>query len=81
MNFVPLIWYEQEYLRYEAHFEVLPRTLSSLRLFALKVGSQRYCLSVIQAGTPVHKIHNSTITSSLISFSNSICRPKGMCCY
>jgi len=62
MNSAPLTWYEQEYLRYKAHFEVLPRAPCSLRLFALKVWSPRYCLSAIQAGTPVHKTHNSALT-------------------
>jgi len=54
MNYAPLTWYEQEYLRYKAHFEALPIAQCSLRLFALEVWSQRCCLSVIQAGTPVH---------------------------
>ena len=62
MNYAPLGWYEQEYLRCKSHFEALPRAPWSLRLFALKVSSPRCCLSVIQAGTPVHKTHNSAIT-------------------
>ena len=41
MNYTPLTWYEQEYLRYKAHFEVLSRAPCSLRLFALKVKSQK----------------------------------------
>jgi hypothetical protein len=81
MNYAPLTWYKQEYLRYKAHFEALPRAPCSLRLFALKVLSLRYCLSVIQAGTPVNKTRNSAITSSLSLFNNSECKPKGMCCY
>jgi len=81
MNYAPLTWYEQEYLTYEAHFEAFPIAPCSLRLVSLKVWSQRYYLSVIQAGVRIHKTHNSAITSSLSSFSNSICRPKGMCCY
>ena len=32
MNYTPLTWYEQEYLRCNAHFEVLPRAPFSLRL-------------------------------------------------
>jgi len=64
MNYAPLTWYEQEYLTCKAHFEALPRAPCSLRLVSLKVYSQRYCLSVTQAGTPVHKTHNSAITSS-----------------
>jgi len=62
MNYAPLTWYEQEYLRYKAHFEALPIAPCSLRLVSLKVLSQRYSLSVIQAGTPVHKTHNSALT-------------------
>ena len=27
MRYIPLTWYEQEYLRYKAHFESLPRAL------------------------------------------------------
>ena len=41
MNYAPLTWYEQEYLRCKANFEALPRAPWSLRLFALKVLSQR----------------------------------------
>jgi len=37
MNYAPLTWYEQKYLRYKAHFDALPRTPCSLHLFALKV--------------------------------------------
>jgi len=62
MNYAPLTWYKQEYLRYKAYFETLPTAPCSLSLFALKVWSPRYCLSVIQAGTPVHKTHNSPLT-------------------
>ena len=47
-----------------------------LRLFTLWVGSHRHCSSVLQAGTPVHKTHNSAPLSSLSSLSNSICRHK-----
>jgi len=72
MNYTPLTWYEQEHLRYKTHFEALPRAPFSLHLFELKVLSQRYCLSVIQAGVRVHKTHNSLFTSSYSSFSNSI---------
>jgi hypothetical protein len=36
MNYEPLTWYEQEYLRYKAHFDALPREPCSLRLFTLK---------------------------------------------
>jgi hypothetical protein len=52
----------QEYLRCKAHFEAFPRAPCSLCLFALEVWSQRYWLSVIQAGTPVHKTQNSALT-------------------
>jgi hypothetical protein len=62
MNYAPLTWYEQEYLRCKAHFEALSRALRPLLLVSLKVWSQRYCLSVKQAGTPVHKTHRSAIT-------------------
>jgi len=61
MNYAPLTWYEQEYLRYKAHFEALPRAQFSLLPVSLKVWSQRYCMSVIQAGTPVHKTYNSAL--------------------
>jgi len=37
MNYAPLTWYKQEYLRCKAHYEALPRAPCSLRLFALKV--------------------------------------------
>ena len=37
MNYEPLTWYEQEYLRFKAHFEALPRAPFSLRLVSLKV--------------------------------------------
>jgi len=37
MNYAPLTWYEQEYLRYKAHFEALPIAPFSLRLVSLKV--------------------------------------------
>jgi hypothetical protein len=36
MNYALLTWYEQEYLRYKAHFEALPRAPCSLRLVSLK---------------------------------------------
>jgi hypothetical protein len=49
MNYTPLTWYEQEYLRYKAHSEALPW---SLRLFTLKVGSQRYSR---RSYRPVHQ--------------------------
>jgi hypothetical protein len=62
MNYAPLTWYEQEYLRCKAHFEALPIAPCSLRLFALNVWSQRYCLSAIQAGIPAHKTHSSALT-------------------
>jgi len=62
MNYAPLTWYEQECLRCKAHFEALPIAPCSLRPVSLKVWSQRYCLSVIQAGTPVHKTHSSALT-------------------
>jgi hypothetical protein len=62
MNYAPLTRYEQEYLTYKAHFEALPIGPCSLRLVSLKVWSQRSCLSVIQAGTPVHKTHSSALT-------------------
>jgi hypothetical protein len=62
MNYAPLTWYEQEYLTYKAHFEALPIAPCSLHLESLKVLSQRYCLSVIQAGTPVHKTHSAALT-------------------
>jgi hypothetical protein len=62
MNYVPLTWYEQEYLRCKAHFEALPIAPCSLLLVSLKVSSQIYCLSVLQAGTPVHKTHSSALT-------------------
>jgi hypothetical protein len=60
-----LTWYEQENLGYKAHFEALPRALWFLRLFLLLVGS-RHCASFLQAGTRVHKTHNSALLSSLI---------------
>jgi len=81
INYAPLTWYEQKYLRYKTHFEALPIAPCSLRLVSLKVLSPRYCLSVIQAGVRVHKTHNSAITVSLSSFSKSIYRHKEMCCY
>jgi hypothetical protein len=62
MNYPPLTWYEQQYLTYKAHFEALLRALLSVCLVLLKVLSQRYCLSVIQAGTPVYKTRNSALT-------------------
>jgi len=37
MNYKPLTWYEQEYLRFKAHFEALSTARCSLHLFALKV--------------------------------------------
>jgi len=37
MNYAPLTWYEQEYMRYKAHFEALPKAPCSLRPYALKV--------------------------------------------
>jgi hypothetical protein len=39
------------------------------------------CPSVLPVGTPVHQTHNSALSSSQSSFSNSICRHKRMCCY
>jgi len=62
MNYAPLTWYEQEYLRCKAHFDALLRAPFSLRPVSLKVGSQRCCLSVIQASTPVHKTQSSALT-------------------
>ena len=62
MNYAPLTWYEQEYLRCKAHFEALLIVPCPLRLVSLIVWSQRCCLSVIQAGTPVHKSHSSALT-------------------
>ena len=56
MNYAPLTWYEQEYLRYKAHFEALPRAPCSLRLLALKVGSQRYSR---QSYRPIHQFIKS----------------------
>ena len=38
--------------------------------------SQRHGLSVLQAGTPIHKTHKSELPSSLRSLSNSTCRRK-----
>ena len=46
MNYTPLGWCEQEYRRYKAHFEALPRAPCSLCLFALKVESHSYWPSV-----------------------------------
>jgi len=37
---------------------------------------QKPCPSFLQAGTRVHKTHNSELLSSLISLNNSICRHK-----
>ena len=68
MNYEPLSWYEQEYLRCKAHFEALPKATFSLRPASLKVSSQRYCLKVIQGGTPVHRTRSKYIT--LISHYN-----------
>ena len=64
MNCTSLAWYEQEYLRYKAHFDALPKALRFLRLFAMKVVSQRYCSLVLRAGVRVHKTHNSALSSS-----------------
>jgi len=76
MYHAPLTWYEQENLGYKAHFESLPRALLFLHLFTLQVVSKRHCLSVLQAGTRVHKTDNSVLLSSLSSLGNSICRHK-----
>jgi len=46
MNYTPLARCEQEYRRYKAHFEALPRAPCSVCLFALKVESQSYWTSV-----------------------------------
>jgi len=54
----------------------LPRALLFLHLFTLQVVSKRHCLSVLQAGTWVHKTDNSVLLSSLRSLSNSLCRHK-----
>jgi len=61
MYHTPLTWEGQESLGYKAHLEALPGALWLLRLFGLKVGSQRSCPSVLQAGTQVHKTYNSAL--------------------
>jgi hypothetical protein len=79
MNYAQFTWYKQEYLMYKAHFEALPIAPFSLRLvskvFHKDVGYPSY--------RPVYVFikHKSAITSSLISFSNSIYRCKEMCCF
>jgi len=55
MNYTPLNWCEQEYLKYKAHFEVLPRAPCSLRLFALKVKSHKI-LPVGPTGRSVYEL-------------------------
>jgi hypothetical protein len=39
MNYAPLTWYEQEYLRSRAHFEALPIAPCSLRKGDVRVES------------------------------------------
>jgi hypothetical protein len=56
LNYTPLTWYEQEFRRCKAHFETLPRATCFLRLFALKVGSQRYTHGSYR---PVHQLTKS----------------------
>jgi len=63
MNYKPLTCYEQEYLSSKARFEALPRALSSLRLFALKVASQRYPRGSYR---PVHQFIKYIIQPSQI---------------
>jgi len=75
MYHAPLAWYKQESLGHKAHFEALPRALWFLCLF-MYIGSQRHCVLVLQAGSRIHKTHNSAYLSSLSSLSNSIYRHK-----
>jgi hypothetical protein len=65
----------QENMKCKAHFEVLPRALRFLRLYMFKDRSVRHRTSGLQARTCVQKTHNTELFSS---FSNSICRHKGM---
>jgi hypothetical protein len=46
----------------QGSFWSLPIAPCLLRLVSLKIWSQMYCQSVIQAGTPVHKTHSSALT-------------------
>jgi len=79
MNYAPFNWYEQECLRCKAHFEALPRAPYSLRPVSLKVWSQRYCLSVIQAGTPVHKTQSSVLTVHRVRLATAYVGLVGYC--
>jgi hypothetical protein len=81
MYYVPLTWCEQELLKYKAHFEALPRAPCSLRLFALKVISQRYSRRFYW---PVNQIIKSTtqrLQVHRIYLGTAYVRHKGMCCY
>lgn len=59
INCTPLIWYEQKYLKYKAHFEALLRTPCSLRLSALKV------MSVCQSYDSVYLLTDLTYSSAV----------------
>jgi hypothetical protein len=59
MNYTPLTWYEQEYLRYKAHFEALISIPCSLRLSALKV------MPVCQSYDSVHLLTDLTYSAAV----------------
>jgi len=60
----PLTLYEQENLSHQTQLEGFFRALKFLRLLPTEAGSQRYCTSVLQAGTRVHKNPKSALFGS-----------------
>jgi len=89
MNYTPLTWYEQEYLRYKAHFETLPRAPCSLRpvWFHHKATACRSYRPVHQfikltaQCFQVHRVHLATayvgLKKCIIDFKLS---PFSVCC-
>ena len=61
MLYTPLTWYEQEDLRHKAHLESLPRALCFYVSSRRRLDHKDTCLSVLQVGRPVYKIHNSAL--------------------
>ena len=72
MYHAPLTWYEQQSLGHSTLFCLADGTVGFASLHVVS-WSQRHCASVLQAGSRVHKSHNSALLRSL---SNSTSRHK-----